>query len=640
MSLPLPPGQTPRGWQLEAIEAAKVGLATYQSGIISAATGTGKGSLIAGLAVLAGLKGNRVLLLAHRDELVEELVTRIRRVPGAPPVGLVKAERDEWLCPIVVASVQSVTARRRPRMGVFSLVLTDECHHATAPGYGRVYDAVCEGNPDWKHLGFTATPFRSGKDGMTSGLGSVFDAVLFEYGIADAIGNGDLVPLRAYQVSTDVDLSSVRTGIDGDFAQDDLADAVDTPERNQVVVAEYQRRGAGRPALAFAASIAHAQHIAEAFRAAGIPSEAVWGDMEKDKRRGLIATFRKADGTLPVLCSKDLIFEGFDAPATELVLKARPTKSRVVFTQMVGRGLRLSPGTGKTECIFVDLVDNGCELDLVTAQDLTDEGTGQPKASHELQPGDRVERRHHRDWGVGVITDIQPGALVHARVRWPPSAVHRHGIVLVHTGAELKFVPPEAKDDEVEQLVLFPRVVGVRSYEVFLLPGQGRRAPVGWYEHNQTWSASGELPDRGRIALLTRSSGRGYEVWERRTAAPGPGEPAPDQVTRIHQTADGSSLEIALAWCEEHLRALRVRVSQLDVEWKGQLATDGQQRSLRSWGVRRDLAGMSRGEASALLDAVVMLRRIADVQNPAAARRAAMWRQRYAGKGQRASGAA
>ena len=106
-----------------------------------------------------------------------DLVARIQAVEGAPSVGVVKAERDEWLNEIVVASVQSITKARRERMGRFDLVLTDECHHSVAPQYRRIYEAVEAQNPDCVYIGLTATPFRSAADGGTSGLGKAFDAV-------------------------------------------------------------------------------------------------------------------------------------------------------------------------------------------------------------------------------------------------------------------------------------------------------------------------------------------------------------------------------------------------------------------------------------------------------------------------------
>ena len=197
-ALPMPPGQTPRGWQLLAADAAREGLRRYRRCLLIAATGTGQGRLMAGLAVRSAMLGRRVLLLAHRDELVAELVARIRKVEGSPPVGLVKAEFDQWDAQIVVASVQSCTPARRQRMPRFDIILVDEAHHGVSPSYLAIFDAASGLNPEVRVLGFTATGFRSGADGATEGLGGVFEAVVFDYGIGPAIAAGDLVPLRAF----------------------------------------------------------------------------------------------------------------------------------------------------------------------------------------------------------------------------------------------------------------------------------------------------------------------------------------------------------------------------------------------------------------------------------------------------------
>ena len=140
--LPMPAGQRPRAWQLRAVDAVFEGLDAYRSILGSAATGTGKGTLIAGLAELVARNGCRLLVLAHREELVMEIPDRIRRIPDHHRVGVVMANRDEWDAPIVCASVQSCTARRRARMGRFDLVITDEAHHATEIGRASCRERV------------------------------------------------------------------------------------------------------------------------------------------------------------------------------------------------------------------------------------------------------------------------------------------------------------------------------------------------------------------------------------------------------------------------------------------------------------------------------------------------------------------
>lgn len=616
-ALPLPPGQSPRQWQLDALDALRASIppvGQFQRVIVSAATGTGKGSLMAGITVLAAWSGTRVLLLAHRDELVAELVARIQKIPDAPTVGVVKAERDEWLHDIVVASVQSITKTRRERMGRFDLVLTDEAHHAIAPRYRHIYEAVEAANPDWVHIGFTATPFRAAKDGGTSGLGKAFDAVVYEYGIRDAIDNGDLVPLRAFNVSTDLSLAGVEIGSDGDYKADQLSAIVDCEARNDLVVSQYLERCPGLPALVFGASVAHAQHLAEAFQRRGITAAAVWGDMPLQTRRDLIGTFRRHPERLPVLCSKDLIFEGFDAPETRAILKARPTQSRVVFTQMPGRGMRTAPG--KTECIFIDLVDNGCDLDLSTVYDLSDEDA-EGKKKKPLSAGDRVMRRHHDDWGVGCITSLGGDPPV-ATVEWPVSRVHPDGDSKPHPIVELKRAPKDPQDEEGGKKIE-PRVSGVRVYEVFLLRQSGRRKVVGWYAWADSFTASGRQSGFRHTFHVTLGPGQRWEVWtiqspqERHPNAP------QDVVTMLH---DCASYDLAIAWAEQHIRAAKLKVSGINEEWKGQAATESQLKALAAWHVQYDQAGIGRGEASALLDAVIAHRKVSGARKKAKGRAA------------------
>lgn len=633
MTLPLPPDQTPRAWQDRCLGALRQGREHYRSMLVSAATGTGKGSLIAGVAELCARGGYRVLVLAHREELVTEIPDRIRRIENHHAVGIVQASRDEWHAPIVCASVQSCTPKRRARMGAFDLVLTDEAHHATAPSYGAIYKDVAAACPEWEHIGFTATPFRSAEDGSTRGLGAVFEALVFEHGIVDAIEAGDLVPLRAWQVSTDVDLSGVAIS-HGDFDSDELGKAVDTPSRNRVAVEQYLERGRGRPALVFAATVEHAQHLAEAFAHAGVPAAAAWGEMPKDQRRQLVARFRAADGSLPVLVSRDLLFEGFDAPATELIIKARPTKSRVVFQQLVGRGLRLHPG--KVECVFVDLVDNGCELDLATAADLTDEGPPENRALRTLQEGDLVRRLHHDDWGLGAVLEVLASGMPRAVVSWPVSRAHRQGAELTHPFAELRRVPPE-KAQEPVQLSIAPRGLAVKAYEVFLLP-QHRERRVGWYEYQGSHSAGGTDGYGDRVTMLAMGGGKGkpWVVYECRRPPEGKHD-----ATEVAERHRADELALALAWAQSHLDALGVVVAPFDADWRRDPITPAQRSMLGFFGIRRDTTQMSRGEASALIDAAAARKAVIDHgRTPRERSRAAWardffrgrkWKQRRAG---------
>lgn len=617
MSLPLPAGQSPLPWQVECLDAVRDGLRRYRSVLAAAATGSGKGSLLAGLAVLAVLNGGRVVVLVHRDELIQDLAKRIAKVPDAPRVGVVKGDLDEWDCPIVVASVQSCSVSRLARIGRRTVVIVDEAHHATAPTYGIVIEAARAVNPDCRVVGLTATPFRAGENGTTLGLGSVFEAIVYEYPIARAIEDGVLVPLRAHRVDTQVDLSQVAMA-GSDYDEAALSKVVNDPARNRLVVEKHLELGGGQT-LVFGASVKHAQDLAEAFVAAGIKAAAVWGEMPKHDRERLVGDYQS--GRIQVLTSKDLLFEGFDAPATVQVLKARPTRSLIVFVQTVGRGLRRHPG--KTECVFVDFVDNGCDMVLTVEANLGIGSTEEAAGERALHEGDRVRRRHHDDWGVGVVVSVQIGTVSYATVDWPPSDVHHAGEELTHPWPELAFVRP---DEAAKAVPLKLASVTGRLYEVCLLPGVRKRDRVGFFEYSGTLSVGGEVLGVGgaRKVVAVRPGATGYVVWEL--------DGVTGTLVERHRCKDR---EVALSWADSHLRALGVEVLPPDHPKLAELATPMHHRMLQTNGVTRSTVGMSRGEAVMLIDAATIVRRIREREDPAKFRtaeglRKGSWKRRGA----------
>jgi len=240
-------------------------------------------------------------------------------------------------------------------------------------------------------LGVTATPYR----GDRVSLSQVFDRIVFSYGIVEGIRAGYLVDIEAWRIKSTANLDSVHT-VAGDFAQDELADVVDTPERNRLVVNAYREYAAGAKALVFAVSVAHAQHLADAFREAGIAADVVHGGLAKDERRAILARFRS--GEVPVVCNCNVLTEGFDEPSIETIILARPTKSLALFTQMVGRGTR--PYPGKKRLILLDVVDVTRRHKLATIRDLIG-------VRHELRQGQSVMKAvEEEECGIAEIRDF------------------------------------------------------------------------------------------------------------------------------------------------------------------------------------------------------------------------------------------
>ena len=311
-------------------------------------TGVGKTCV----AIHIAKRFERVLFLVHRQELVEQTRSTVERIEPDRAVGyLVQGIHD--LQSFTIGMIPTVYNRLdRIDPNAFDLVVIDECHRSMAKTWRLVADHF---NPKLR-LGLSATPERM--DG--SDLSCLFSEISYAMSVGDAVREGYLVPPLARQCLTSCSLSGVRT-VGGDLNEGDLQAVIDVPERNEFVVKKYQEHAPGRRAICFTVSIAHAQHITEAFIAAGVAADYVAGD--SPDRAEKLARF--ASGEIQVLSSCMVLCEGFDSPIVDCVLLARPTKSRPLFAQMIGRGLRLF--AGKSDCIVLDFTDNAGRHSLASA---------------------------------------------------------------------------------------------------------------------------------------------------------------------------------------------------------------------------------------------------------------------------------
>lgn len=206
---------------------------------------------------------------------------------------------------------------------------------------------VRDHNPNAKLLGVTATPIRADEDS----LGRVFKSVAVKYSILDMIKMGNLVPVRFLGIQTGIDLSGVAR-VGGDFNQKQLSTVFETEAHFDLVVKAYRDYGDKRRGIAFTTTVAGAEELAETFRRAGIRAASANGMTNKDVRSGLLRDFR--EGRIDMLVNVGIWTEGLDLPEVEIVLMDRPTQSDGLYTQMIGRGLRLSPG--KTDCLVLDFL--------------------------------------------------------------------------------------------------------------------------------------------------------------------------------------------------------------------------------------------------------------------------------------------
>lgn len=306
-------------------------------------TGTGKTIVFASVAADQVRAGDRVLILAHRGELLEQAADKLQR-----STGLVSAvEKAESTClnswfRVVVGSVQtlqrSARLERFPR-DYFGTIIIDEAHHAITDGYRRILDYFSGA----KVLGVTATPDR----GDMRNLGEVFDSLAFEYKLTDAIKEGYLCKIMAQTIPLQLDITSV-TMSGGDYAVGDLGTALD-PYLEQIA-AEMANRCKGRKTVVFLPLIKTSQKFRDLLNAHGFRAAEVNG--QSDDRRQVLADFDA--GKYNALCNSMLLTEGWDCPSVDCVVVLRPTKVRSLYSQMVGRGTRLSPG--KTDLLLLDFL--------------------------------------------------------------------------------------------------------------------------------------------------------------------------------------------------------------------------------------------------------------------------------------------
>ena len=394
-----------RDYQERAVDGTFAAWDEGRSALVVLPTGCGKTIVFASVIqrLLAdGGKKARILVLAHREELIAQAKDKIAMVVPSARIGIEMAElkaNDFFGQPpeVVVSSVQTQNSGKPPRMEKFApkdfaAVIVDEAHHAIAKTYRRVIDWFLKGNPACKLLGVTATPDRKDE----AALGSVFERVACDYGIADAISDGWLVPIRQQLVSVEsLDYSGIRT-CGGDLNQKDLAEVMEQEENLQRIAAPTLEIVGNRRAIVFAASVKQAERLAEILnRGSGKLADWISGETPKDVRRDKLERFKR--GELRYMVNVGVLTEGFDDAGVDVVVMARPTKSRALYAQMAGRATRPSAkiasllGKGPSEeckvksaewrrkliaesdkpsCLIVDFVGNSGRHKLISSIDI------------------------------------------------------------------------------------------------------------------------------------------------------------------------------------------------------------------------------------------------------------------------------
>jgi ATP-dependent helicase IRC3 len=300
----------------------------------------------------------QTLILAHRRELVEQAARHCRLAYPEKTIDVeLGINHASGNADITVASIQSITSGERiekfdPKL--FKLVLVDEAHHIVAPKYLEVLNhfGLRPQKPESPALvGVSATFSRF--DGLK--LGAAIDHIVYHKDYVDMIGEKWLSNVLFTSVKSSANLSRVKSGVNGDFLSSSLSQAVNTDETNELTVRAWFARAAERKStLVFCVDLNHVFGLTAMFRKHGIESNFVTGDTPKKKRSDVLDSFK--NGEFPVLLNCGVFTEGTDIPNIDCVLLARPTKSRNLLVQMIGRGMRLHPG--KDNCHIIDLVSS------------------------------------------------------------------------------------------------------------------------------------------------------------------------------------------------------------------------------------------------------------------------------------------
>jgi DNA repair protein RadD len=321
----------------------------FQNGIkrtcLVSPCGSGKTVIMAWMSAQSKLKGNNVLFVVHRQELIEQSSETFRE--RGVSHGIIAANYPMNVSEqIQIASIQSVV-RRTSKINIPQIIILDEAHHATASTWRKLLEIY----PDAFVIGLTATPARMGGQG----LGDIFDSLIMGPSVKELIAWGKLSPFRYYSPPVAADFSDLHVKY-GDYVQSEVALCMDKSEIIGDLIAQYRKLAPGARAVCYCASIEHSQHTADMFRLAGIPAIHIDGDTKDIVRKAAINDF-KVD-KIKILCNVDLISEGFDVPAMEAVILARPTQSLTLHIQQAMRAMRTDKNNPDKVAIIIDHVGN------------------------------------------------------------------------------------------------------------------------------------------------------------------------------------------------------------------------------------------------------------------------------------------
>jgi superfamily II DNA or RNA helicase len=331
-----------RPYQESVIDDTREALRRHHSVLMQGPTGMGKTAITVFMMGRAAAQGKRAYFLVHQNELLSQTSKALWRQQLEH--GMIASGKARSTLPAQVASVQTLV-RRMDQYKEPDLLIIDEAHRAAA----KTYKTIIERWPNARVIGLTATPQRT--DGKP--LDVMFDTLVLGPTIRELMDAGYLCDYEIYAPPIGIDVSTVKRKM-GDFDSKELEAVVDKKSITGDAVAHYKTHARGKRCVVMCVSIKHAEHVSEQYQAAGVSSGVIEGTMTGQQRDKMLADF--AAGRLMVICNVQLLVEGVDIPAIEVVQWLRPTQSLVVWMQGNGRGLR--PADNKTGLIIFDHVGN------------------------------------------------------------------------------------------------------------------------------------------------------------------------------------------------------------------------------------------------------------------------------------------
>lgn len=323
-----------RPYQEHFVQEVRV---TYRTGVrailLVAATGSGKTVVFSYIARAAAAKGSRVLILAHRDQLIKQASHKLHDY-GVEHGIIMAGFTPNKFARVQVASLQTIA--RRLKKGFkdhFDLIIVDEAHLSAAKSYLEVFEAF----PLARILGVTGSPIRLDGKGLGKSSGGTYDTMVIGITIKELIEQCFLVRPAVFAPADQIDLSGVKK-VGGDYEAQSLAEVMDKPKLTGDAITAYRKHCPGVPAVAWCVNVTHAEHVAAEFNAAGIPALALSGESTSEERDRALSSLSK--GRIKVITFAMLLVEGVDCPAIGAIIMLRPTMSLASYLQVIGRGLR------------------------------------------------------------------------------------------------------------------------------------------------------------------------------------------------------------------------------------------------------------------------------------------------------------